>query len=140
MVFWYPPMLHSMPRTVLRWVALCTGLSLVVGAGAAGFVHTLDWVLALFQAHPLLLFTLPALGLAMTWLYANPAKAAQGGLRTLLAQIRSPSEPLPSALAPAIVGTTLLSHLGELPSAEKAPPCRWEGVWPTFWDVLGGLG
>jgi len=140
MVFWYPPMLHSMPRTVLRWVALCTGLSLVVGAGAAGFVHTLDWVLALFQAHPWLLFTLPALGLAMTWLYANPAKAAQGGLRTLLAQIRSPSEPLPSALAPAIVGTTLLSHLGGASVGREGTALQMGG---GLADLLGrpwGLG
>ena len=43
---------------------------------------------------------------------STPAKASVGGVKALIAQIKAPTSPLPASMAPAIVGTTLLSHLG----------------------------
>jgi len=94
------------------WLVVLIGIPLLVGAAGAGFLHALDWVTRCFHDHPWLLFSLPFLGLLMVWVYANPAQAASGGVKALIAQIRSPSKPLPGSMAPAIVGTTLLSHLG----------------------------
>lgn len=100
------------PRNVVRWLALLVGVSMVVGAAGAGFLHALTWVTRCFHDHPWLIYSLPFLGLLMVWVYAHPAKAAEGGVKALIAQIRTPSAPLPASMAPAIVGTTLLSHLG----------------------------
>ena len=46
------------------------------------------------------------------WLYKGPLKASAGGVKTLLAQIKAPTSPIPATMGPAIIGTTLLSHLG----------------------------
>lgn len=97
---------------LVRWLAIFAGVSLVVGAAGAGFLHALDWVTHTFNEHRWLLFTLPVLGLLMVWIYDAPAKASAEGVKALIAQIKAPTAPLPASMAPAIVGTTLLSHLG----------------------------
>ena len=99
-------------RRLLLGLVILIGAPLAVGAAGAGFLHGLDWVTRCFHDHPWLLFSLPFLGLLMAWVYANPAQAASGGVKALITQIRTPSAPLPASMAPAIVGTTLLSHLG----------------------------
>jgi H+/Cl- antiporter ClcA len=99
-------------RHLVRWLAIIAGVSLVVGAAGAGFLYALDWVTLTFDEHRWLLFTLPVLGLLMVWVYQVPAKASAGGVKALVAQIKTPTGPLPASMAPAIVGTNLLSHLG----------------------------
>lgn len=99
-------------RRVLAWLVILLGLSLAVGAAGAGFLHALAWATRTFSEHRWLLFSLPVLGLLMVWVYEAPAKASAGGVKALIAQIRTPTTPLPASMAPAIVGTTLLSHLG----------------------------
>jgi len=100
------------PTLVLRWIALIAGVALVVGAAGAGFLHALEAVTALYRSTPGLLVTLPFIGLLTVWLYKGPLKASAGGVKTLIAQIKAPSNPLPLTMAPSIIGTTLLSHLG----------------------------
>ena len=99
-------------RRVLAWLVILLGLSLAVGAAGAGFLHALAWVTRTFNEHRWLLFSLPVLGILMVWVYEAPAKASAGGVKALIAQIKAPTAPLPASMAPAIVGTTLLSHLG----------------------------
>jgi len=99
-------------RRVLAWLVILLGLSLAVGAAGAGFLHALSWVTSTFNEHRWLLFSLPILGLLMVWIYDAPAKASAGGVKAMIARIKSPTTPLPASMAPAIVGTTLLSHLG----------------------------
>ncbi len=87
-------------------------MSLVVGAAGAGFLHALEAVTALYRSTPWLLVSLPFIGLLTVWLYKGPLKASAGGVKTLIAQIKDPTSPLPAAMGPSIIGTTLLSHLG----------------------------
>ncbi len=100
------------PRNTLRWLLIIGGVALVVGAAGAGFLYALDWVTLVFNQHRELLFVLPVLGLLMVWVYQDPAKASAGGVKALIASIKAPAAPLPASMTPAIVGTTLLSHLG----------------------------
>ena len=100
------------PRNILLWVAILAGISLVVGAAGAGFLHALEAVTALYRSTPWLLVTLPFIGLLTVWLYKGPLKSSAWGVKTLIAQIKAPTSPLPLSMAPSIIGTTLLSHLG----------------------------
>lgn len=100
------------PKSLLRWTTLILAVSLVVGAAGAGFLHALDAVTKLYRSTPWLLVTLPFIGLLTVWLYKGPLKASAGGVKTLLAQIKAPTSPLPATMGPSIIGTTLLSHLG----------------------------
>ena len=99
-------------RHVRLWLVLLLGLPLVIGAAGAGFLHALTWVTRCFHDHPWLIYALPVFGLLMVWIYAKPAQEASGGVKTLIARIKTPAATLPASMAPAIVGTTLLSHLG----------------------------
>ena len=100
------------PKSLLRWSTIILAVSLVVGAAGAGFLHALEAVTALYHSTSWLLVTLPFIGLLTIWLYKGPLKASAGGVKTLLAQIKAPTNPLPATMGPAIIGTTLLSHLG----------------------------
>ena len=100
------------PKSLLRWTTLILAVSLVVGAAGAGFLHALEAVTALYRSTPWLLVSLPFIGLLTVWLYKGPLKASAGGVKTLIAQIKDPTSPLPAAMGPSIIGTTLLSHLG----------------------------
>ena len=100
------------PRNFLLWVAILATVSLIVGAAGAGFLHALEAVTRLFRSTPWLLTALPFIGLLTVWLYKGPLKASAGGVKALTAQIKAPATPLPATMGPAIIGTTLLSHLG----------------------------
>ena len=105
-------MLSKPPRNVLLWGAILSLVSLVVGAAGAGFLHALEAVTRLYQSTPWLIVSLPFIGLLTVWLYKGPLKASAGGVKTLIAQIKAPTNPLPATMGPAIIGTTLLSHRG----------------------------
>lgn len=83
-----------------------------MGAAGAGFLHALEGVTELFHAHPWCLWLLPPFGLGMVWLYQDPLQSCADGRPLLLRQIHTPAQPLPLVMGPAIIGTTLLSHLG----------------------------
>ena len=100
------------PRNTLRWLLIIGGVALVVGAAGAGFLHALEAVTRLYQSTPWLLVSLPFIGLLTVWLYKGPLKASAGGVKTLIAQIKTPTSPLPATMGPSIIGTTMLSHLG----------------------------
>ena len=100
------------PKSLLRWTTIILAVSLVVGAAGAGFLHALEAVTALYRSTPWLLVSLPFIGLLTVWLYKGPLKASAGGVKTLIAQIKDTTSPLPAAMGPSIIGTTLLSHLG----------------------------
>ena len=99
-------------KNSLRWLGVFVGVALVVGAVGAGFHHALEAVTRAFRATPWLIAGLPFIGLLTVWLYRGPLRASAGGIRTLLAQLRNPGAPLPATMGPAIITTTLLSHLG----------------------------
>jgi H+/Cl- antiporter ClcA len=105
-------MFAKQPINILLWAAILILVSLVVGAVGAGFLHALESVTALYRSTPWLLVTLPFIGLLTVWLYNGPLKASAGGVKTLIAQIKAPTSPLPATMGPSIIGTTLLSHLG----------------------------
>lgn len=100
------------PKKALTWIGLIIGVSLLVGAAGAGFLHALEAVTQLFRSTPWLIVSLPFIGLLTLWLYKGPLKASAGGTKTLIQTIKSPTEPLPASMGPSIIGTTLLSHLG----------------------------
>jgi H+/Cl- antiporter ClcA len=100
------------PKKALTWIGLILGVSLIVGATGAGFLHALEAVTRLFQSTPWLIVSLPFIGLLTLWLYKGPLKASAGGTKTLIQSIKAPANPLPASMGPSIIGTTLLSHLG----------------------------
>jgi H+/Cl- antiporter ClcA len=104
----------STTKMALRWIILILCTSLSVGACGAVFLHALEWTTVTFQAHPTeFVLALPFLGLLTVWAYSTFAATSASGIKTLIEQIHLPqTEPLPRSMAPAILGGTLLAHLG----------------------------
>ncbi len=100
------------PKKALTWIGLIIGVSLLVGAAGASFLHALEAVTRLFRSSPWLIVSLPFIGLLTLWLYRGPLKASAAGNKTLIQAIKAPAAPLPASMGPSIIGTTLLSHLG----------------------------
>ncbi|MFM7398677.1 MAG: chloride channel protein [Verrucomicrobiota bacterium] len=94
-------------RLLLCWLGTVIGCA---GLGAA-FLHGLSTVSVAFNNHGWLLYSLPLLGLASVWIYRHWATAADGGMRRVRDAVEGGQTLAPST-APAIVATTLLSHLG----------------------------
>jgi len=94
-------------RFLLCWLGTVIGCA---GLGAA-FLHGLSRVGVAFNNHGWLLYLLPLLGVASVWIYRHWATEADGGMRRVQEAVEG-GKPLAASTAPAIVGTTLLSHLG----------------------------
>ena len=102
-----PPLSVRAARLIPAWIGVVTASA----ACGAGFLHALAAAGMAFNDHSWLLYLLPGLGLFSVWFYRTWASAADGGMRRVQEALEG-SKPLAPSTAPAIVATTLLSHLG----------------------------
>ena len=70
------------PRNAFRWLALLVGVSMVVGAAGAGFLHALTWVTRFFHDHPWLIKYQPYMSNGLT-LRSAPKGLAMRGARAM---------------------------------------------------------
>ena len=101
------------------------------GGGVAGalFLAGLDVATGLQRRHPWLLGLLPILGVVGAWWYRRADPRAAAGTPLLLRCSRLPDEPPPFAMAPLIVGTTLLTHLGGGSAGREGTALQLGGGW-----------
>ena len=100
----------------LRLTAHLAMLSIVVGIaaglGSAIFLSGLYAATDFRETYPWLLAFLPVAGLGIGWLYDRYGQGIVGGTQRILARMRgSQDEPIPWTMAPAIVVSTILTHL-----------------------------
>lgn len=101
------------------------------GAGVAGalFLAGLDLATGLQRGHPWLLALLPVLGVAGAWWYRQADPRAGGGTSLLLRCARSSDACPPFAMAPLIVATTLLTHVGGGSAGREGTALQLGGGW-----------
>ncbi len=95
-----------------RAVLLITLPAVFTGSACAFFLWSLREVTALHWRHPALLFGLPVIGLMIAALYRKVGSTSEGGNSLLIEQIHRPDGGVPRRMAPLILVTTLLTHLG----------------------------
>lgn len=113
-------------RELLRWLALCTVLSVVVGSVVAFFLWALDQVTALQWHYVWLVYLLPAAGLISGWLYFRFGQNCELGSGQIYSRIQqfsrssdsgdqqpneSPEAKVPWHMAALVLVGTLLTHL-----------------------------
>lgn len=82
------------------------------GMGGAFFLWSLDLVTQLHRAEPRWIWSLPMIGIGIWWIYDSCAGAAARGTNLLIEEARHPTGGVPLRLAPLILLTTLMTHLG----------------------------
>lgn len=97
---------------VLLEILWALPVAILTGSASALFLWSLDHATALRFASPALLFTLPLAGAAMIWAYLRFGDNADQGTNLILKQVHEPSGGVPFRLAPFILFSTLLTHLG----------------------------
>jgi H+/Cl- antiporter ClcA len=119
------------PGVVTRARMGVAWLLTAAGAGVAGalFLAGLDLATGLQRGHPWLLGLLPVLGVAGAWWYRRADPRAAGGTALLLRCSRLPDTCPPFAMAPLIVATTLLTHVGGGSAGREGTALQLGGGW-----------
>lgn len=97
-------------RKLILWLALATGIGVIVGAAASAFGHALIQVNNLRAAYPAITLGLPLGGLAIVYLYRLFRNTGDRGTNMVIASIHS-SEHVPLRMAPSIFLSTVITHL-----------------------------
>ena len=98
-------------RHALRAAAWAVVVGILTGTASALFLWSLDEITSIHRAHGWLLWTLPALGLLVGWIYEKHGKGAGRGNNFLLEEIHHPREAVPLRMVPFVLLGTLLTHL-----------------------------
>lgn len=97
-------------KAFIKWFVFSCIIGLVVGVAGAAFHHMVVYVTMLRQTHSWLLFTLPAIGLLIVFLYRICGMERDRGTNFVLIAVRE-NEPMRLMTAPLIFVSTVLSHL-----------------------------
>jgi len=105
----------------------------LVGLAVAGFHWSLDWVTGLFWTYPGLLWALPGLGWLGAKMYEHLGGNSTAGTNLILDQIHEPGGGVPLRMAPMILLSTLLTHLGGGSAGREGTAVQMGG------GIAGGL-
>lgn len=108
------PIPKDIPNGLIATIAACLVIlpvAVASGSASALFLRALDASTNLRHEHPWLLWMLPLLGLITVALYRLCDKSARGN-NLILDEIHRPGGGVPLRLAPLVLVSTLLTHLG----------------------------
>ena len=92
------------------WLVMGSLIGLVCGLAGGAFSHALSWVTQAWEAHPWLLFCMPAAGLVIVWSYQVLGMENDSGTNQIIASVRSGEKPR-LRLALLIFWSAALTHL-----------------------------
>lgn len=98
-------------RLFLVRTLLAIGVGLLAGAAAALFLILLALATITREANGWLVYLLPAAGFLIAWVYLRFGRDSVRGNSLVLEEIHEPRRVLPAAMAPLILGGTVLTHL-----------------------------
>ena len=96
--------------TLLKWIALATLCSVIVGPIGTLFVHVLEAATHFRSTNPWLIYLLPFAGLIVVYLYRHTRLSAGGSTNAVFMAVRD-NETVPSATAPLIFFSIAITHL-----------------------------
>ncbi|WP_349361786.1 voltage-gated chloride channel family protein [Hymenobacter sp. H14-R3] len=94
-----------------RWLLICAAVGMLVGSASAGFLLALDWLTAWREAHPWIIWLLPAGGLVIGASYHYLGQGVVRGNNLILDEIHNPRTTIPLRMAPLVLFGTLATHL-----------------------------
>lgn len=103
-------MLNRTHRLV-QWLVLGTLVGVAAGAASALFLWLLAFVTEYRNTHEVIVFALPLAGIALGLMLQRWGGPVRGGNNLVIDTVHDDSEKIPLAVAPAILGGTVLTHL-----------------------------
>lgn len=103
---------HAQGLAILRWTLLALPVSFLIGSACALFLWLLDLATRAQWHNPWLLYFLPLIGIAVVALYDFLGAGSERGNNLLLDEIHEPGGGVPLRMAPLILISTILTHLG----------------------------
>lgn len=94
-----------------RWLLICAGVGVLVGTASAGFLLALDWITAWREAHPWIIWLLPAAGFIIGASYYYLGQGVVQGNNLLIDEIHNPRKVISLRMAPLVLFGTLATHL-----------------------------
>ncbi len=97
-------------RVLIKWLAVASGIGLIVGGVASLFSHALIAVNNFRAAHPWIIWGLPIGGLAIVFLYRLFKNPGKHGTDVIISSIQATTD-IPISMAPLIFVSTVITHL-----------------------------
>jgi H+/Cl- antiporter ClcA len=94
-----------------QWLCLGSLVGVVCGAASAAFLWLLERATAFRLAHEAIVYTLPAAGLAIGWIYERFGASIEAGNNLVIDTIHDDGPELPLRMAPLVLIGTVLTHL-----------------------------
>ncbi len=99
-------------RGVWRLGGLALVVAVATGSASAFFLWALEGITLWRWAHPACLAGLPLIGVVLVLAYRRWGAGTERGSHWVVEELRGGTEPVPARLGPAVLGATLLTHLG----------------------------
>ena len=114
--------------SVLKWVAIATGVGVIVGAATAGFLHLLGWSISRMHAHPLYYLVLPVAFFLSAVMVKYIAPDAEGhGTEKVIEAFHKRAGRVAAPVVPVKLAATIIT-LAAGGSAGKEGPCAQIGA------------
>ena len=98
-------------RQLCKWLIISAVIGALTGSASALFLLSLEAVMNIREANPVLLYFLPFGGMAVSYLYWKYGGACAKGNNLILEQIQGGHERIPKRLAPFVLFGTLVTHV-----------------------------
>lgn len=103
--------LRRQGQALLQWSLLGALVGVACGVASAVFLLLLDRATTFREAHEVIIYTLPAAGLALGLVYERWGKPIKGGNNLIIDTIHEGSKQIPLRMAPMVLFGTVLTHL-----------------------------
>ncbi len=97
--------------TLLHWIGGGVVVGGICGSASALFLYLLDQATGVRESHAWIVFTLPAAGLAIGWVYERYGASIIAGNNLVIDTIHDDGPELPARMAPMVLIGTVLTHL-----------------------------
>ncbi len=132
------PFFLSPKQTVLRVLA-AIGVGTTAAFSVLLFLSALQWITGVRLRQPALIGLLPWLGYGSVWLYEKFWSRTSAGFALILDEVHNPQVIIPKRMAPLVLLTTLLSHLGGASVGREGTAVQMAASladqWARFWDL-----
>src|SRR5688500_8709926 len=95
---------------LLEWLGVGLAVGVVTGTMSALFLWLLDLATAYRSQHELIVFALPAAGLAIGTVYERFGRSIKAGNNLVIDTIHDHGPELPLRMAPMVLAGTVLTH------------------------------